>query len=57
MFHYEQIYSKKIRFIFTEELKGSCMTIHTPNKASMTTSGSQRLLILSPALSSIYKIT
>jgi len=31
---------------------GTCMTILSPNKASMTTTGNQRMMLLEPALSS-----
>ena len=43
---------RKLKLRFSDELKGTCMTIHSPTKASMTTTGSQRMILLEPALSS-----
>lgn len=38
--------SKSFRLRFSEELKGTCMTISAPNKAAMTVSGNQRMILL-----------
>ena len=39
---------------FSEDLKPNNMTIVSPTQAKMTTSGSERLLILEPCLSSKF---
>jgi hypothetical protein len=42
----------KLKLRFSDSLKGTCMTIHSPTRASMTTSGNQRMMLLEPALTS-----
>lgn len=54
LFQAEKI-SRKFNLRFSAELMGTCMTIHAPNKASMTTTGNQRMLLLEPHLGSNYR--
>jgi hypothetical protein len=51
LFQAEKI-TKKFNLCFSSELMGTCMTIHAPNKASMTTTGNQRMVLLEPHLGS-----
>lgn len=44
----------KLKLYFSESLKGTCMTIHSPTRAGMTSSGNQRMMLLEPALSSNF---
>ena len=36
----------RLKLFFSETLKGTCMSIHSPTKASMQTSGNQRMMLL-----------
>jgi len=45
---------QKLKLRFSDSLKGTCMTIHSATRASMTTSGNQRMMLLEPALSSMF---
>ena len=51
LFQIEKTNFRKLKIYFSESLKGSCMTIHSPTKASMTGGGGQRMILLEPALS------
>jgi hypothetical protein len=51
LFQAEKI-TRKFNLRFSADLMGTCMTIHSPNKASMTTTGNQRMLLLEPHLGS-----
>jgi hypothetical protein len=44
----------KLKLRFSDSLKGTCMSIQSATRASMTTSGNQRMMLLEPALSSKF---
>ena len=45
---------RNFKVMFSETMKGSCMKIINPLKAEMSTSGTQRVLVLEPTLEGIY---
>lgn len=50
LFAIQEACVKMFKLRFSEELKGTCMTISGPTKASMTVHGNQRMILLEPQL-------